>query len=210
MSTRLPLRCSCGTVRGTASNVSPKTVTRLICYCDDCQTFAHHLGVEDQVLDEHGGTDICQLSPANIAFTEGEDNIASLKQSLKGATRWYTTCCNTPIGNTMSTASMPFVGLIHAFIDHESNGRSADESIGPVLARVHERFAIGHAASNAARSKIQPGIMFRVGRRLIWWKLRGDAKRSPFFEDGKPIREPTMLTKDERNALRQNVTALRA
>ena len=35
------------------------------------------------------------------AFTQGKDRLACMSLSDKGMLRWYTTCCNTPIGNTM-------------------------------------------------------------------------------------------------------------
>ena len=37
------LRCHCGKVEGHVADAAPKTVNHAICYCDDCQAFAHHL-----------------------------------------------------------------------------------------------------------------------------------------------------------------------
>lgn len=37
-------------------NAAPATVNRVICHCDDCQAFAHHLRRAD-LLDAHGGPD---------------------------------------------------------------------------------------------------------------------------------------------------------
>src|SRR5690349_1155068 len=39
----LQLRCRCGHTRGVASNVSPSSGLRFVCYCRDCQAFAHFL-----------------------------------------------------------------------------------------------------------------------------------------------------------------------
>ena len=39
----LPLRFRCGYMRGAASEVSPSSGLRFICYCKDCQAFAHFL-----------------------------------------------------------------------------------------------------------------------------------------------------------------------
>jgi hypothetical protein len=44
MSRNVTLSCSCGEVRGLVTGVSPNTVNRVVCYCDDCQAFLHHLG----------------------------------------------------------------------------------------------------------------------------------------------------------------------
>jgi hypothetical protein len=60
MSTQAELRCRCEEVRGSVSNASPRTVNRVVRYCDDCQAFAHQLGRAD-LLDRHGGTDIVQV-----------------------------------------------------------------------------------------------------------------------------------------------------
>ena len=110
MNASAELRCRCGEVRAVVTNPSPRTVNRVICYCDDCQAYAHRLGRAD-LLDSHGGTDIVQVAPASLAFVQGQDKIAGLRLSPKGLYRWYARCCNTPVGNTVSPA-IPFVGLV--------------------------------------------------------------------------------------------------
>ena len=64
----LPLRCRCGRVRGVASDVSPSTGFRFVCYCKDCQAFARFLERAD-VLDSAGGTDIFQMPPGRVKLT---------------------------------------------------------------------------------------------------------------------------------------------
>jgi hypothetical protein len=44
--------------------------------------------------------------------------------------RWYTRCCDTPIGNTPADFRMSFIGLLHSCL--ENDGKSLDESFGPV------------------------------------------------------------------------------
>jgi hypothetical protein len=61
------LSCRCGTVRGRVAEASPSSVNRIVCYCVDCQAFAHHLRRAD-VLDAHGGSDIVQVAPARLTF----------------------------------------------------------------------------------------------------------------------------------------------
>jgi len=65
MNMQAELRCRCGEVRAVVKDPSPKTVNRVICYCDDCQAFAHQLGRSD-LLDVHGGTDVVQVAPATV------------------------------------------------------------------------------------------------------------------------------------------------
>lgn len=71
MSPIAELRCRCGQVEGTVSNASPESVNRIICYCDDCQAFLHHIG-RSELLDAHGGTDIVQVAPADLRFHRGK------------------------------------------------------------------------------------------------------------------------------------------
>ncbi|MFX6869136.1 DUF6151 family protein, partial [Acinetobacter baumannii] len=79
-------------------------------YCDDCQAFAHRLGRAD-LLNAQGGSDIVQVAPAALTFVKGQNRIAGMRLTPKGLFRWHTTCCNTPVGNTLGPA-IPFVGLI--------------------------------------------------------------------------------------------------
>jgi hypothetical protein len=121
-----------------AHGVTPQIGNRCVCYCDDCQAFPKALGRPD-VLDANGGTDIFQLSPARIEFTHGVDLVACLRLTEKGLVRWYASCCNTPIGNTLTTGSIPFVGLICSFVPEAVTG-----TLGPIRARIprvrHRRY----------------------------------------------------------------------
>ena len=107
-----PLQCRCGTLKGSVE--SPKSGNRVICYCNDCQAFAYCLGRADDVLDERGGSDVIQILPKNITFTQGVEALACMRLTDKGLLRWYASCCNTPIGNTLATPKMSFIGLLHS------------------------------------------------------------------------------------------------
>src|SRR5258706_617911 len=115
MSITANLSCRCGAVRGSVSNAARDTVNRCICYCDDCQAFAHHLGRAD-LLDAHGGTDIVQVAPASLTFQEGAERIVGLRLKPKGLYRFYAECCKTPLGNTV-TPALPFVGIAAQVFD---------------------------------------------------------------------------------------------
>jgi len=71
---------------------------RCVCYCRDCQAFAHFLGKVDAILDERGGSEIIQVLPRNLTFTQGIELLACMRLTEKGLLRWYAACCNTPIG----------------------------------------------------------------------------------------------------------------
>ena len=137
----LPLRCRCGRMRGVASDVSPSTGLRVVCYCKDCQAFAHFLERAD-VLDPAGGTDIFQMPPGRVKLTAGTDAMRCLRLSNK-VLRWYTDCCRTPIANTAAGPRFPVIGVVHSFMDHAADSRSRDEVLGPPLCRIYERSAAG-------------------------------------------------------------------
>ena len=64
-----------------AHEVSPGAGNHAVCYCDDCQAFAHFLGRAADILDPHGGTEIFQMSPARIALTAGTERLACMRLS---------------------------------------------------------------------------------------------------------------------------------
>ena len=136
------------------------------------------------VLDDQGGTEVIQFSPRKFRFTGGEEHLGCLRQTKKGALRWYAKCCNTPIANTAGSTKLPFVGVVRRAVT-APEGAALDRAVGPVRARIYLPPEMKQGVN--WREK---GMMLRILRLLLFWKLRGDGKRSPFFgDDGKPIRE---------------------
>lgn len=207
MGTNLAIRCACGAVQGVVRDVSAKVGNHVVCHCDDCQAFAHFLGRAAEALDEHGGTEIFQMSPARLSFTAGADRLACMRLSPKGLLRWYAGCCNTPLGNTLPTNGLPFVGVIHACIERPPGDSSLDGALGPIQVRAFRRFAKGDPATipsdNASMLLLAP----RFAGHMLKWKLSGDGRRSPFFAGytGRPVAEPRVLGEAERAELRQAV-----
>ena len=192
MTTDVPIRCSCGSLRGVARGVSRSSGNRLVCYCDDCQSFAEFLGRADEILDTHGGTDIFQMSPARLEITEGGNRLACVRLTPKGLFRWYADCCKTPIGSTLPTRQVPFIGLIHSCMNTE--GKSRDETLGPVRAGVNGRYATGDRTEINAHDRAPLSLLFRMSRKLLGWRLRGDHNRSPFFDNtGAPTVVPRVV-----------------
>jgi hypothetical protein len=188
------LRCRCGKVEGRVVDASGSTVNRVVCYCDDCQAFAHALNRAD-VLDAHGGSDVVQVAPAALEFVRGTELIAGLRLGPRGLFRFHATCCNTPIGNTMGT-SIPFVGIVaHAFAD-------ADALFGPPIGGIQGKFAVGTPPAGTVKPDLR--VIARSIRKVLGWKLHGKATPHPFFEPGaKAPRYPLrVLTPAERDALR--------
>jgi hypothetical protein len=195
MDKELQLRCRCGRVRGLAQ-ISSETGTHLVCYCDDCQAFVHHLDRTD-VLDAHGGTTVFQMAPSRLRITEGADALRCLRLSPKGMFRWYTDCCRTPVANT--AGRIPFVGLISAFMDLDADGRSREAILGKPNA-VMARFAVG-GIPEGAHAKASPALIARVLSRLLGWWLTRKGQPSPFVDaNSKPRAEPLILTPEQRAA----------
>lgn len=196
----LPLRCRCGRMRGVASDVSPSIGFRLVCYCKDCQAFAHFLDRAD-VLDPAGGTDICQMPPGRVKLMAGTDAMRCLGLSNK-VLRWYSDCCRTPIANTAAGPRFPVVGLIHSFMDPAADGRSLNEALGPPRCRIYERSAVGPLPPNAPAPPSLGVLVRRASMLLAWW-VRGLGRPSPFFETRTkaPRAVPRVLTPSERAAL---------
>jgi hypothetical protein len=201
----LVLQCHCGAVRGSARGVAPRTTNHCICYCQDCQAFAHFLGRADEVLDAHGGTEIVQMSQANVSFAEGLDRIACVRLTDKGMIRWYAQCCNTPIGNTLS-GGVPFIGVIRAFIAAPS--RSA---LGPMRGRANKQSAKGDPGAIPSDGLPMPLMIARVLKLMVGWRLRGDHRRSSLFDaaTGQPRVAPRSLSPAEREEIRRRCAAWR-
>lgn len=195
----LPIRCSCGTLRGVARGVAPSRGNRVVCYCGDCQSFAHFLGRANEILDPRGGTDIFQTSPARIQFTQGRERLACMRLTPKGLLRWYANCCQTPIGNTASTREIPFVGLICRCLDAGSVGLTRDEALGPLRAHVNTAAAKPDPEGRTLRASGVPASIARFARLVLLARLRGDQKASPFFDAGtrEPSVTPRVLADDE-------------
>ncbi len=81
-----PLRCKCGTVKGLVAN--PRSANHCICFCKDCQAFAHFLGRPGEILDERGGSEILQTLPKSVTLTEGSGSLACMRLTRKGLLRW--------------------------------------------------------------------------------------------------------------------------
>jgi hypothetical protein len=187
-------------MRGVASNVSPSSGFRFVCYCNDCQAFARFLDRAD-VLDGAGGTDIFHMPPGRVTLTAGTDAMRCLRLSEK-VLRWYTECCRTPIANTPAGPGFPVIGMVHCFMDHEADGRSRDDVLGPLLCRIFERSAVGPLPPNAPGPPSVGIFVRRVPKMLGWW-VRGLGRPTPFFDDPTkaPRAVPRVLTQSERAAL---------
>ena len=198
MARNVDVSCRCGAVHGRVTGATPQTVNRATCYCDDCQAFAHWLK-RPELLDAHGASDIIQVAPAALSFDRGQDQIRCVRLTDKGLFRWYASCCNTPLGNSLRPA-IPFVGILAtSFV---ATPAQLDEAFGRSRGAIFGQFAIGDVPPEAQRFDVRlvAGSFWRV----LGFRLRGKTWPHPFFErETQLARYPiTALTPDERDALR--------
>ncbi|MEO8391041.1 MAG: DUF6151 family protein [Polaromonas sp.] len=192
------LRCQCGTLRGNVSHT--ESVSRGVCYCKDCQAYAHFLGKAGDILDEMGGTDVVATLPQYVTFTQGFEALACMSLSDKGMLRWYANCCNTPIGNTARDFKVSHVGLVHNCLEDPST--SLDSAFGPVRMRVGMKSAKGAPKAMPVSTTVS---ILRFMASLIRARLNGSYKNTPFFDpdQGTPRVAARVLTPDERAHLAQ-------
>ena len=205
LSKPLDFTCACGAFHARLAALSPRVVNHVACYCDDCQAYAHHLGRVDDVLDSRGGTTVFQISPTRITIAAGAEHLKAVRFSAKGICRWYADCCKSPFANTMATRLVPFAGLVerHGQYDEETRARV----LGPVKGAVFTQFAKNADAdpiAEAPKAKMIAGVLLNSLKALA----TGTYRQTPFFDDtGAPVAEPTILSAEERDALRARAAA---
>ncbi len=203
----MKIGCKCGKVSAEIRGASSLTVNRARCYCRDCQASAEYFGAED-ILDEHGGTQVVQTVPSRIEVKNGWGQVGCLRLSERGLMRWYAKCCGAPLANTVADPKVSFVGFLQTAIREPENVLELEKLIGPCRFRVNTEAARGAKIERFGyrRSliKIMTGVL--VG------KLTGAYKKDPFFdsETGKPIVSPKVLSEQETDSLYEKVDAARS
>ncbi|MEP3347862.1 MAG: DUF6151 family protein [Litoreibacter sp.] len=191
MSQSLNVSCQCGEFQAVIHDADAPSGNHAMCYCKDCRAFAHHLEQGAQVLDNMGGTDLFQTQPSQVEITSGADKLGLLQLAPKGLYRWHTTCCNTPICNTMGTPKMSFVGFMAANIAQR-------DALGPVTVKYKPDHATGPVPK-------PHGSLLRFAaytiRNMLKARITGSWKKNPFFgEDGRSVVKPYVVSDAEREA----------
>lgn len=188
------IQCRCGKLQGQIQGKGLSS--RVVCYCADCQAFARYLHAADRVLDAHGGTEILQVAQPRVKFTRGLEHLAIMRLSEKGLLRWYASCCNTPLGNTLSNPRLSFIGLIHSSLD--ASCIAAD--FGNKIAKVNVDAATG--TPKPEQTGLAGTILRFIGM-IISAYIHGRYKRSPLFTPtGEPVAPVTVLSREQRKALK--------
>ncbi|WP_316013054.1 DUF6151 family protein [Roseobacter sp. HKCCA0434] len=180
MAAEFEIACTCGAFRARVHDVVPETTNRLICYCESCQRAARELG-RDDVLEEGGGTDYAQIAADQVEVLSGGENLACRRFTPRGPLRWYVTCCDTPVCNTMPSAAFPTAAFLRRAVG------VPEEPIGPVIGQFFRREATARVPQ-VGLGRGWPAVLGRF--MLIVWKARrrGAHRRNPFLgSDGRPV-----------------------
>ena len=143
------------------------------------------------VLDAQGGSDLFQALPEDVVILKGVEHLDCLRLSEKGPLRWFTNCCSSPMCNTGARRALPLASfLVSGFTEL---GR-----LGPPIARVNRKTAIGHVEGEKGNWKT---IVFKfIGRAIESYASLG-FRHNPFFDKGgRPIAQPYLLDDEERKA----------
>lgn len=192
------IQCECGQFKAELVSFPKNSPGRLGCYCDDCQSFLKYLNRTD-LMDASGRTEVVPVYPSAFKMMSGRDQLRCLQLSPKGIFRWYTSCCNTPIGNTRPR--FPWVGLIHRVFTVKDTD-FLEKTFGKSRSSIKGKFARGPVVEGTAKDLDFNGFR-RVFPFLFKGLIMGRAKNSPFFEaDGvTPIVKPKILSLDERTSV---------
>jgi hypothetical protein len=193
----IPLQCECGTVRGSVAVRG--LAVRGACYCRDCQAFARFLGAPERMLDAAGGTHVIGTLPSRVRFSSGQQRLACVTLTPRGPYRWYAECCRMAIGNSSRARKTPFVTLHTRAL--AAPPAELDRAFGPGTFA----FATESATSEVARRPFGlPLALPKILWNILSARTSGSWRVNPFFKPGSdvPIREPQVLSKAERYALR--------
>lgn len=192
---QLSLGCECQKINGVARDLNSEHDMHLVCCCNDCQQFARVLGQEKKVLDKFGGTEVIQITPAQISIDKGLENLKCLKLSTKGIIRWYCGHCHTPVANTIS-ARLPFVGLHQAFVKDKA---AVNTYMGPVIQYIQTRHALEIPTGIKTAKGFPLNLLVKTFYRLILATMKRKNRPNPFFtQSGEPISAPQTMTENGR------------
>lgn len=185
-------QCQCAKVVGEVADT--RSAIHAICYCRDCQAYAHHLGQADAALDALAGTEVAGTHAGNVSFSSGIDQLACLSLSEGGLLRWYARCCNTPLANTGRDWRMPYVGLVHLCL------RAGGAPLAPAFVPVQMHLETASAKGTPPRtgwSQLRALLGFMP--RIAAARFTGSYRRTPFFTAaGAPVVAVRVLSAAER------------
>lgn len=176
----MDIQCECGTFRARLKAFPGNTPGRLVCYCDDCQKYLHHIGRAD-LLDANGGTEVIPAYPRDVEILSGIEQLRCTRLSSRGLFRFSTACCNTPIVNT--APGKAWAGFFRRAYG-VGNASEIDRVLGPVRSRIMGRYAKGTPPAGTPDT-FDAKAMITVLPFMLKGSLAGKGRPSPFFPDGR-------------------------
>jgi hypothetical protein len=194
-------------VRGTLHDAAPKNGTRVTCYCRDCQAYEAFLGRTDDVLNDKGGSDIYQTVPHRFTLETGHEHLAAIRVTDGRLLRWYTRCCQSPLGSTPDTPDLPIMGLLtKPFLQQDAD--AAEKAFGKSKGALFPKEAWSPPLEDNASL---PALIVAALARAFGTRLKAKGKEHPFFTaDKTPRVEPRLLSPEERAEIDARLDARRA
>ena len=130
-----------------------------------------------EVLDADGGSHIFQMDPKDFEISTGLDQIVCARVTEKGPLRWYSSCCNTPLGNSFPSGKKPFfVGVFPIAIGHVGTSDEFASLVGPARGYAFPK----EKATFGAKLKLWR-MLLRVIRKILVWRFSSGGSDTSFF-----------------------------
>ena len=173
----MEIQCDCGKFKARLNNIKKATTGRLVCYCNDCQNYARKLCRHD-LLGPYGGTEAVVVYPSDYEIIEGKDLLVCNLLSPSGASRFSTTCCNTPVANTKQ--KFPWVSILTKSFENANEGST--EELGNIKSR-----AFGMYKTDKAPFKISNKVSVKDILIVLPFILKGmilkKYSKSPIYKE---------------------------
>lgn len=180
--------CTCGALQGHISDEGARAGIRLGCYCRDCRAAKLYFGQPDPAP---GPVDLFETTPDAIVLTQGNQHLGLFRLSPRGAMRWYATCCNTLMFNSLTKPRLAFAGV-------QADRLSDPDRLGPITAQVFIPQPGGKSKHKGATK-----MAWGIARNMLAAQLSGSWRQTPFFdiETSEPVAKALIPSKEERAAL---------
>lgn len=150
------------------------------------------------MLDAYGGSNIVQMDPAKFEITKGMEHVVCMRVTQDGPLRWYTNCCNTPLGNTFPRGGWPFIGFLPICLGIKGTSDKLVDLVGK------SRGHVNRPGKTPFFDQLG-NLLMLIGLfcKIMFWRVRGGPSYKPFFdaETLRPLVRPIKISDEERAEL---------
>lgn len=202
MKDKCVISCKCGKFQGTIKNI--ELGTRAICYCTDCQIYAHYLHAQSEILNCLGGTEVIAVRPKQISIISGSEYLSCISLTNLGAFRFFAHCCKTPICNMPRKSHTDHISLLH----NSLNRNLVAEIFNDRALHVKRKSALGNPPKNKPLYFIASSLYYIYS--VFFSRISNGYKFNPFInqENHKPIVNNFILDETELKQL-ENIVCRR-